>query len=125
MARMTFSPVTPVMSSRTVVNFRFISPRAFCTRWMCWPDRRTRLAQPGGVGRERADGVGPVRGGFDTDPVAGVADVDGGGVLVPDGQRGESGGLVGLAADLLGLAGGAAEVVGAGRCGGGRAGAAD
>ena len=39
------------------------------------------------MGGELADGVGAVRGGLDADPVAGVADVDAGGVRVLHGHR--------------------------------------
>jgi hypothetical protein len=70
------------------------------------------LAQSGGVGRELADGVGTVGGGLDADPVTGIADPDAGGVLVLDRQGGELGTLLGLAADLLGVAAGVANLGG-------------
>ena len=47
------------------------------------------LAQPGCVGTERADRVGPVGGGGDTDPVGHIADVDAGRVGVGHGRVGQ------------------------------------
>src|SRR5262249_33206847 len=65
------------------------------------------LAQPGGVRRELADGLGAVGGGADGNPVAEVADVDATGTGVADGQGGQLGGSGGLARGLgQGAAGG-------------------
>ena len=57
------------------------------------------------VGGELADGVGAVGSRGDADPVAGVADVDAGGVGVLDRQGGEFGELLGLGAGGVGQAG--------------------
>src|SRR5262249_57939828 len=63
------------------------------------------LAQSGRVGRERAHRVGAIGGGLDTDPVAGIADIDTGGVLVVHRQAGELGTCFGVTARLGGAAG--------------------
>ncbi len=55
------------------------------------------LAESGSVGRELANGVGAIRGSFDTDPVAGVADVDAGGLAVLDEQGSDAGTFLALA----------------------------
>jgi hypothetical protein len=57
-------------------------------------------------------GVGAVGGGLDTDPVAAIADVDAGGVLVAHRQGSELGTGFGVTAGLFGDADDAAEVVG-------------
>jgi len=61
------------------------------------------VAESGGVGGELADGFGAVGGGADAHPVAGVANVDAGGVRMLDGHRSEPGHLLGLTADPLGV----------------------
>ena len=59
------------------------------------------LTQAGGVGGELADGIRAVGRTGDAGPVAGVADIDAGGVGVVDGQGGQLGGLPGLARGLV------------------------
>jgi hypothetical protein len=68
------------------------------------PEPGDEVAEPGGVGGELADGVGPVGRLPDAHPVGGVADVDAGGVGIADGGGGEPGDLLGLAADAVGVA---------------------
>lgn len=66
------------------------------------------LPQSGCVRGELTDGIAAVRRCFDADPMAGVANVDAGGMVVLDGQRDQFGALVGLSSLLFGVLCGAA-----------------
>ena len=80
---------------------------------------RDELAQSRGVCGELTHGVGAVGRGIDTGPMAGIADVDAGGVLVLGRQGRHLGAVLGLLADALGEACGTVQV-GAGRAWPGR-----